>query len=357
MNSPSTSIATASSPTPFKLTRQFSVVALACVVAVAAALGFVVSRLLGDELLKRDAVVTMEFVQSIVSTDETAPHFRSAIQLPIHEALEDTFRHFAKMPDVLRANVYTRDRRAIWSSDPKIIGRQFGENEELDNALAGNPVFKSGFVSKEEHVEASELVAKDSFNQFVEIYVPVRDFAGSVVGVVELYKTPNALFEAIRDGKRTIAIVSTAGGILLYLVLIGIVHRADRIMHDQQRRLLEGERLAAVGEMAATVAHAIRNPLATIRTSVEVALDQDPGNFGEPGEDIIAEVDKIEDWIRQILAFSRPGSMKVENLALNDLVRKSLGTCERESNRLGVRVETRLAEPSPPARGDAALVE
>jgi signal transduction histidine kinase len=344
-------------PGPFNLTRQFSILALVCVVAFAAALGFVISRLLSNDLLQRDAVVTMEFVQSIVSTDETAPYFLSAGQSPLHVALEDTIKHFAKMPDVLRANVYTRDRRAIWSSDPNIIGRVFGANDELDHALEGVPVFKSGFMSKEEHVAAKLGLAPDSRAQFVEIYVPVRAPGGQVVGVVELYKTPRALFEAIAAGQRTIAINSVIGGLLLYAILIGIVRRANRTMHDQQRRLLEGERLGAVGEMAATVAHAIRNPLASIRTSVEVALDRDPGNFREPGEDIIAEVDKVEEWIRELLAFSRPGSMKLEALDLNALVRKSLAACERHSARAGVRVESRLDDAVPAVRGDAALVE
>ncbi len=349
--------APAATPEPFHLTRRFSVLALACVVAFAAALGFVLSRLLADKLLTRDAVVTMEFVQSIVSTDETAPFFQPAGPASLNAALADSFKHFALMPDVLRANVYTPDRRAIWSSDRNIIGRQFGANEELDDSLAGRLVFKSGFVSKEEHKAAATPLADGARAQFVEIYVPVRDAGGKVVGVVELYKTPHALFEAIRDGQRTISLAAALGGLALYAVLIGIVRRADRIMRDQQRRLLEGERLAAVGEMAATVAHAIRNPLASIRSSVEVALDGDAGGFREPGEDIIAEVDKVEEWIRQILAFSRPGSMMLESVNLDALVRKGLGACQRDIDRFAIRVEADLREPPVSARGDAALVE
>ncbi len=341
---------------PFNLTRRFSIAALATVIAVASALGFVLSRLLGEQLMHRDAVVTQEFVQSIARTDETAPYFASGTDAR-SAPLEDSFRHFALMPDVLRANVYGRERGVIWSSDRSLAGRTFGRNEELDRALAGELVYKSGIVSKEEHVAAAVPLSGAGATYFVEIYAPVRDPGGRVVGVVELYKTPQALFRAIHDGQRTVAIVSAAGGLLLYGVLFGIVRRADRIMHDQQRRLVEGERLAVVGEMAATVAHAIRNPLSSIRTSVELAVDRHPGDFGEPADDIVREVDKVEEWVRQLLAFSRPGSIAREALDPNVLVRKALAACERQAARQGVRVEADLAAPAPEARGDATLVE
>ncbi len=344
-------------PAPFNLTRRFSIAALVSVIAVAGALGFVLSRLLGEQLMHRDAVVTREFVQSIARTDETAPYFASAGANARPLPLEDSFRHFAQMPDVLRANVYGRERQVIWSSDRNLIGRIFGANEELDDALAGRLVYKSGIVSKEEHVAAADPFPGKGTQYFVEIYAPVRGPDGAVVGVVELYKTPQALFEAIHDGQRTIAIVSAAGGLLLYGVLIGIVRRADRTMHDQQRRLLENERLAVVGEMAATVAHAIRNPLSSIRTSVELALDHDPGKFAEPAEDIVREVDKVEHWVRQLLAFSGLGSVAREALDPNVLVRKALAACERQGERQGVRVVATLASPTPEARGDATLIE
>lgn len=350
MNSPA---ATAPAPESFNLTRRFSILSLVCVVIVAGVLGQALARMLAQRLVHRDAVVTMEFVQSIVRTDETAHYFLAAAPSAVPAPLEDSFRHFAEMPDVMRANVYSRDRRALWSSDRNIAGRQFGPNEELDGALAGALAYKSGRVSKEEHRAASQPLESRSF---VEIYVPVRDNGGTVVGVVELYKTPDLLFQAIADGQRAVAVGALVGGILLYAALIGIVRRADAVMKDQHRRLVEGERLAAVGEMAAAVAHSIRNPLASIRTSVEDALDRDPGRFREPAEDIIGAVDKMEGWVRELLAFSGPGSLRHEPLDLNALVRSALDTAALEMQRRGVRAKLSLALPAPPATGDAAVL-
>lgn len=341
----------------FHLTRRFAVAAFLSVLAVATALGAVLSRVLHDRLLERDAEVTSEFVQSIVRTDETAPFFRAAVGAPLGPTVEDSFRHFAQMPDVLRANVYTPDRRALWSSDRALIGKTFGANEELDGALAGRPMWKSGPVSKEEHAAGAKALRAGGDRRFVEIYAPVRDGSGQVLAVVELYKTPDALFQAIADGQRTIALASALGGLALFAALFGVVRRADRVLRDQQRRLVEGERLGAVGEMAATVAHAIRNPLSSIRTSVEVAVDNEGRGFGEQAEDIVAEVDKVEEWLRQLLAFSRPGHVAREPIDPNAIARKALANAARETARRGVHVVFQLAEPPPPATGDAAIVE
>lgn len=357
MSSPVLPAPASASARGFNLTRRFSILSLACVVAVAGVLGHLFSKMLAERLLHREAVVTLEFVQSVVRSDESAKYLVPGAGAALPGPLEDTFRHFAEMPDVLRANVYSPERRAIWSSDAAIIGRQFGPNDDLDRSLRGELVYKSGTSSKEEHAAASQPINGKGRGGFIEIYVPILDADNRVAGVVELYKTPDALFEAIRDGQQAVALGAAVGGLLLYGALIGIVRRADAIMREQQRRLLEGERLAVVGEMAAAVAHSIRNPLASIRTSVEDALDRDPGRFQEPAEDIMGEVDKIEAWVRELLSFSGPGSVRRETLDLNALIRRSLDEGEREIARRGVKVEAALAEPPPRATGDPALVE
>ena len=358
MNASSLPLAAAAPPAPavFNLTRRFSLLALACVALVAAALGFVLARMVSERLLHRDATVSMEFVQSIVRTDQTAHYFETAGS-GVPDPLEDTFRRFAEMPDVLRTNVYNTERRAIWSTDPAVMGARFSENEELDEALKGELAYESGRVSKAEHVSASRPLGAGTHGYFIEIYVPVRDAAGRVVGAVELYKTPAELFAAIRQAEQSIAIGAALGALLLWVALIGIVRRADTVMRDQHRRLVEGERYTIVGEMASAVAHSIRNPLTAIRTSVEVALDRDPGRFREPAEDIVAEVDKIDAWIRELLEFSRPGSVKREPVDVNGQVRAQLADVAVECARRHIEVVTRFASPPPVALADAVLLQ
>jgi len=347
----------AAAPRPvFDLTRRFSILSLVCVLATTGVLGFALSRLLEDKLLHRDAVVTREFVQSIVRADEASRFLFDTGRGPAATGGEDSFRHFSEMPDVLRANVYSTARRVIWSSDRSLIGKNFPDNDELDEALRGELVVKSGVVSKQEHLAVARPFTESGVSYFEEIYVPIRTASGSVIGVVELYKTPDALFDAIREGQRTIWLGAAIGGLLLYAVLIGIVRQADRIMRDQHARLMEVEMLTMVGEMSAAVAHAIRNPLSAIRTSVENALDSDPGRFREPADDIMAEVDRVEEWVRELLAFSRPGSARNVEFDVNAVLASSVAHSRRRAEQNGVRLSSAPSEGLPMLRGDPTIV-
>ena len=155
----------------------------------------------------------------------------------------------------------------IWSSDSNLIGRHFGANDELEEALAGELVIHGdshdhheNAPSKDEHVNLDTKV-----NYFVEIYIPIRDTPrGRVIGVVELYKNPIALAEALETGRTFTFIGAAVAGLFLYLTLFGLSRRADGVIRAQQERLVQSETLAAVGEMGSAVAHGIRGQLRAV---------------------------------------------------------------------------------------------
>ena len=111
--------------------------------------------------------------------------------------------------------------------------------------------------------------------------------------------------------------------------------RAAATIRRQQADLAEAERLAAVGEIAAAVAHGIRNPLAGIRMSAEVARDEIPADgdrdLRESLGDIIAESDRLEHRIRTILDFSRPLAVRVGRHDLGAWVARFAETMARRA--------------------------
>ncbi|MCP1158265.1 PAS domain-containing sensor histidine kinase [Bacillus infantis] len=84
--------------------------------------------------------------------------------------------------------------------------------------------------------------------------------------------------------------------------------------------LRRSEKLAVVGQMAAAVAHEIRNPLTPIKGFMQ--LFSDGRNFNPAFSSIIInEINRIDNIITEFLALAKPHSTKVEVLDLNDVIR------------------------------------
>jgi signal transduction histidine kinase len=74
-----------------------------------------------------------------------------------------------------------------------------------------------------------------------------------------------------------------------------------------QAQLVQSEKLASIGEMAAAVAHGMRNPLASLRAAAQLALRHpDSPSAREQLSLIIDEVDRLDRRISHLLSFSRP---------------------------------------------------
>ena len=336
---------------PFNLSRWFAAVGLVAIASISAVTAALLSSFLTDRMLQQEGRLTQEFVQSIVLVEKAAEYF-SGHRAPQLREIEQVFEHIARMPDVLRANLHSRERRILWSSDRGLIGRQFLDNAELEEALRGTLV-----VHGEEYVKIEHGNLGRTMQGFIEIYSPVWDEArGEVVGVVELYKTPSALFEAIQTGRRAIWIGAALAGIFLYLALFWMVRRADNLIRVQRERLVQSETLAAVGEMSSAVAHGIRNPLANIRSSAELSLGGGAEQWREAAQDVVSEVDRLESWVRDLLSYSQPLAGKLEPIQVGPLVQASLQSFERDRERRGIRASARVGERLPPVTADPLML-
>ena len=341
----------------FNLSRWFAVVALVVISVIAVAVGGLLDRFITQRLLWQEAVLTKEFVQSLVQVEKPLQAYFANPSLGLDAESEAAFAQIAGLPDMLRANVYDRSRRVIWSSDPPLIGRSFGPNVELDSALAGLVVTKSADrshskIDKDEHQDL-----KHPQPIFIEIYVPVLDVRGErVQAVIEFYKNPRALLTALTHLRLYIVLGAAFSGVLLFGALFGLVRRADLTIRSQQRRLVDNETLAVIGEMSAAVAHGIRNPLAAIRSSAELIQGGNLAQAHHAAADIVAQSDRLEAWVRELLAYTRPLDEATAPVPLQPLVTRCLEEFQREMQRRNIRVHTALAADLPAVRGDALLL-
>ncbi len=308
----------------FNLLRWFAILSPMLIGLIAIGNAVLISSFLSNQLFTREANISRDFVQNIMESDGSIDYLVNPGETEFQSKFAGTVQHLTNMRDILRTNVYGTDRIVLWSTDSGLIGKKFSENDELDGALAGELVVHAGSIAdandKEEHVG---LDAKARF--FVESYIPIQNPVNKkVVGVVELYKAPVALTQAIEEGRQQVALAALLSAVLLYLSLYGLVRRADRLIKEQRNRLMEAETMSVVGELTSAVAHNIRNPLSSIRSSAEMILSFPSEDGSEHAREILHEVDRISARILELLRLSGKGGQNLEKLNLGQLLSECL---------------------------------
>ena len=339
----------------FRLTRQFALLSFVTILFIGLVSAYTLSRLLTNEILTRDAIVSGDFVNSIVTADRSWRYFNDVDNPAGKAVLREFYDHVTHLPDALRFNVYGKDQRVIWSSDNELIGKKFDDNDELEEALEGRLVFESGTIGervKKEHVDlGSDLVGMHFIETYIPIWNPDHD---DVVAVVELYKRPLSLHKAIVKGESIIWIGSLLGGMLLFVALYWIVRRADLVMASQQQRLIEAESLSMIGETASAVAHSMRNPLASIRACAELTLTDDLEGAKESARDIINEADRLDRWARELLQFSATHQDELETIDIDALIGKTLDAHREDLARASIELKLYLSGIHPMLRANEA---
>lgn len=343
--------------TNFSMTRRFALMALVSILLVGTASATLLSRYFGKHILHRDGELTMQFLQSLTDVQKVRQFLAGKEEAKSNSDVEQFFEHLAAMPDTLHANVYDPRRKVLWSTSPKMIGKTLPLNPELSTALQGKLVVESNLIGDERHYKAEHEYLPKEDHEFIEDYVPLFDTdRKTVIGVVELYRTPKALFETTHGLIRRVWISTLAGGLILFLSLFWLARRADRIIITQHNQLVESETMAAVGEMATTVAHSIRNPLASIRSSAELAQDLDGENQKGVLQDIIAEVDRMAAWVRNLLTYTQPAHGGTTPIDIREVVEASLSGYTRELEKHAIKVMKVFPEDLPRINGDHNLL-
>ncbi|MFJ2485675.1 sensor histidine kinase [Pseudomonas sp. NPDC087639] len=341
---------------PFNLLRWFSLISMAVIGTVAVALGMVSTRFVIDESVQRDALLTAQFIQAIASAEVrhvSIPNVRTMGEL-LDSRLDKDFPdvdpaaranargefldHIEHLPDVILANIYAPDRLVIWSTNPALKGTRIHSDEDLDRAFNEKIPVSASYHNVDKEREEQKFVTPPDY-MFIENYIPLFDADGkNVTAMVEIYKEPKDLIARIERGLTLIWLATALGGGLIYLGLYWIVRRAAILLAAQQRQLIANETFVALGEMSSAVAHSLRNPLATIRSSAELALEFDAGPAQKNINDIIGQVDRMSKWVRELLQSLRPLNDDPEPVNLVAALYESLVAFEQQIARAGVQV-------------------
>lgn len=248
------------------------------------------------------------FSNQIAAAIESAKLFE---QVSLAEAeLENMFRSISDMVYITDGNYNIKNINKavverIGLSEKEIIGKKcyeiFHRKDEPPHTC---PHYKT-VQSKKAHVEEIE----DAYlgGTFLISSSPIMDSATNFLGTVNI----------VRD-----------------ITEINLI----------RERLANSERMAALGEVAAKVAHEIRNPLVSVGGFAQRLEKKLSGNLKEYATIITNEVQRLEDILRDILGFVRQVRLSRTEVNINELLKETVSLVETEAADRDISVETDFSD-------------
>jgi len=135
---------------------------------------------------------------------------------------------------------------------------------------------------------------------------------------------------------------------------------ANRHLQEAEAQVRRTERLAALGQLSAGLAHEIRNPLSTIKGSAEMLLknvDSDGAVAHELAGYISTEVDRTNALVTRFLDFARPLTLRLEQTEIAEVIDEAVAQVEKHTPPLDVSIYKNYSPDIAPFPFDRQLIE
>jgi two-component system sensor histidine kinase HydH len=135
---------------------------------------------------------------------------------------------------------------------------------------------------------------------------------------------------------------------------------ANRSLQEAEAAMRRSERLAALGQLSAGLAHELRNPLGTIKTSAEMLLKNVPADNAvarEMAGFISSEVDRTNSLVTRFLDFARPLAVRLEKTDLTQVIDQAVSDVEKHQPPFDVTIYKNYSPEIPPFFLDGELME
>ncbi len=137
-----------------------------------------------------------------------------------------------------------------------------------------------------------------------------------------------------------------------------VIERQLRDLERTQRALVQQEKLAAIGRVAAGVAHEVRNPLGVIRASaamVQESFEREEDPY-RACRFICEEIDRLNSLITALLTFSRPAELRREQVNLEKVIDRAAALAHDMLRGRGIALEREFAGEPAELSADPNLV-
>lgn len=363
------------------LFHRFSLLSAGLWVGFALVLGGGVTYLVEQKMLERATLASLDYFKNLarfITTKEEFVRLRTGDE---YEAFDRLIRENFFTSHVVTIKIYDRSGTTVYhSGDRTLVGRAFPDNVALEKALRGESVVGLSDLKGSEHLTERRA----GYSRLFEVYIPIfLEGTSRVIGAYEIYSPLDPFHQKVQALRVSVWGAVLFGLLLLYAALSFTFRRASRTIVEQNRalertaaelraayenlkqaqvQLVQSEKLASTGRLAAGMIHEIGNPLASVLGLLELQAlckgsTQDRGECLDRTERLASEVARLRGLLRSLLAYARPGPSEAGPLDVNEVVDKALIFVLSQKDFASLRFDKDLASGLPPVLADESLFQ
>lgn len=266
-----------------------------------------------------------------LSADDLAHYANPAAQARFAQS----FSILKNLSGVVCIKVFDSEGTIVWSDAPALVGKHVTTHEQnLGGAIHGETRAVVNPADRLSHANEGLPV-----QELIEFYVPfriARPGREQATGAVSLYRSAKDLNFTIRRGLALLWLVSGLGGLLLFAALYWLfqsVYRRQRVaeskfakLSSEHERIVQMEKLSAMGQMVGEIAHQFNNPLVGVINLVQRAEKQtdNPQRVQELLGDIRRAGEHCSGFVQRMLQFTQMSHSQPQPTDLALLARETI---------------------------------
>ncbi len=274
--------------------------------------------------------------------------------------------------------VLVQDRylnREAWEAGRQMLGRhekwiQFGSLVVVGHSLKKIPPALGEALINGAIQTSGSLMIHEGGKEYFTSFLPLRDITTNSIGKIVVVQDVTGTREGLYWLMATIALISVAvGGVVfvLFYILLGHVERDYKRKHEvelqlarlntKHQRVVQLEKLSAMGLMVGEIAHQLNNPLVGVVNMAQLAVREI--NNPERLEGLLSDIGQAgkdcHGFVKHMLEFTKVSCFELQTTNLNTLATETVALCQQSIGRKA-KVELNLPEQTPELNIDPGLI-